>query len=153
MNLHTLACIPLLFHIIPISDKISFYFNDFADRRSTKPLLKLVNRESLDRILRSKVFVNEAECQLRAVHLILRYRPISFAFQAPKCVIKAKDPRLYRISVAYEGFIIPEGIPIPEGTTLTQPLFVATPSVGASSSQPILLEEEEEKEKEEEEYP
>ena len=99
------------------------------------------------------MFVNEADGQLRATHIILGYTPISLAFQAPKCVIKAKDPRLYRISVAYEGFIIPEGIPIPEGTTLTQPLFVATPSVGASSSQPILLEEEEEKEKEEEEYP
>ena len=64
MNLHTLACISLLFHIIPVSDKISFHFNDFADRRSTKPLLKLVNRESLDKILRSEVFVNEADDQL-----------------------------------------------------------------------------------------
>ena len=61
VNLHNLACIFLLFLIIPLSYKISFYFNDFADRRSTKPLLKLVNRESLDRILRSKVFVNEAD--------------------------------------------------------------------------------------------
>ena len=77
--------------------------------------------------------------------------PISFAFQAPKCVIKANDPRLPRISVAYEGFAVPEGIPIPEGTPFTQPLFVAIPSVEASSSQPILKEEEEEKEGKEEE--
>ena len=55
VNLHTLACISLLFHIIRISNKISFYFNDFADKHSTKPLLKLVNRESLDRILQSEV--------------------------------------------------------------------------------------------------
>ena len=67
-------------------------------------------------------------------------------------MIKANDPRLYHISVAYEGFVVPEGIPIPEGTPLTWPLFVATSSVGASSSQLILEEEqEEEKEKEEEE--
>ena len=79
--------------------------------------------------------------------------PISFTFQAPKCMIRAKDPRFHRISVAYEGFIVPEGIPIPKGTSFTQPLFVGIPSVGASSSQPILLEEEEEKEKEEEEHP
>ena len=84
VNIHTLACISLLFHIIPISEKISFYFNDFAERRSTKPLLKLVNKESLDRILRSEVFVNEVNSQLRVAHLILGYTPISFAFQAPK---------------------------------------------------------------------
>ena len=64
---------------------------------------------------------------------------------------KAKDPRLHRVSVAYEGFMVPEGIPIPEGTPLTQPLFVATPSVGAFSSQPVLQEEEEGKKEEEEE--
>ena len=153
VNLHNLACIFLLFLIILVFDKISFYFNDFADRRSTNPLLKLVNRESLDRILRSEVFVNEADGQLRAAHIILEYTPISFAFHAPKCVIKSKDLWLHRISVAYEGFIVPEGIPIPNGTPFTQPLFVGTPSVEASSSQPILLEEEEDKENEEEEHP
>ena len=132
--------------------KIFFHFNDFADKRSTKPQLGLVNRESLDRILQSEVYVNEADGQLQAAHLILGYTPISLAFQAPKCVIKANDPRLHRISVAYEGFVVLEGIPIPEGTPLTRLLFVATPSVGASSSQLILEEEEEEeKEKEEEE--
>ena len=64
-------------------------------------------------------------------------------------MIKVNDPRLHRISVAYEGFVVPEGIPILEGTPLTRPLFIATPSVGASSSQFILEEEEEEEEKEE----
>ena len=149
-NLHILACISLLFHIFPVSDKISFYFNDFVDRHSTKPLLKLVNKESLDRILRSEVFVNEVDSQLRVVHIILGYTPISFVFQAPKCVIKAKDPRLHRISVAHKEFIIPEGIPIPKGTPFTQPFFAGIPSVEVSSSQPVLLEEEEEEEKEEE---
>ena len=72
-------------------------------------------------------------------------------FQAPKYVIKANDPQLHRINAAYEGFVVPEGIPIPEGTPLTRPLFVATPSIGASSSQPILEEEEKEEEKEGEE--
>ena len=119
MNLHNLACIFLLFLIIPVSDKISFCLNDFVDKRFTKPLLKLVNRESLDRILRFEVFINEADGQLRAAHIILGYTPISFAFQAPKCVIKAKDPWLHRISVAYEGFIVPEGIPSPQGTPFT----------------------------------
>ena len=98
------------------------------------------------------MYVNEANGQLRVTHLILGYTPISRAFQAPKYVIKANDPRLHRISVAYEGFVVLEGIPIPEGTPLTRLLFVATLLVRASSSQLILEEEEEEeKEKEEEE--
>ena len=129
-----------------------FFFNDFTYNYSTKPQPSLVNRVSLDKILRSsKVFVNKADGQLRATHLILGYTPISRAFQAPKCVIKAKDPQLHCISVTYEGFVVPEGIPIPKGTPLTQPLFVATLFVGATSSQPVLWEEEEGEEKEEEE--
>ena len=104
----------------------SFRFNGFADIHSTKPLLHLVNRASRDRILQSEVYVNEADSQLRAAHLILEYTPISHAFQAPRCVIKAKYPRLHRISVAYEGFVVPEGIPLPENTPFTQSLPVAT---------------------------
>ena len=65
VNLHNLACIFLVFLIIHVSDKISFYFNE--------------------------VFVNEADGQLRVAHIILGYTPISFTFQAPKCVIRAKD--------------------------------------------------------------
>ena len=68
-------------------------------------------------------------------------------------MIKAKDPRLHRISVAYKGFIVLERIPIPKGTPFIQPLFVGIPSVRVSSSQPILMEEEEDKENEEEEHP
>ena len=94
--------------------------------------------------------MNEADGQLQAAHVILGYQPISLAFQAPKCVIKAKDPRLHRISVAYEGFIVPKGVPIPKGTPFTQPFFVGILLVEASPSQPIVKEEEEEEEKEEE---
>ena len=101
-------------------------FNDFADPNSTTPLFHLVNRTSLDRILQSEVYVNEADSQLRAAHLILGYTPSSRAFQAPRCVIRAKDPRLHHISVAYEGFVVPEGIPLPKSTPFTQSFPVAT---------------------------
>ena len=94
--------------------------------------------------------MNKADGQLRVAHLILGYTPFSFTFQAPKYIIKARDPRLHRISVAYQRFIVLKGVPLLRDTPHTQPLFVATPSIGASSSQPV-LEEEEEKEKEEEE--
>ena len=106
---------------------------------------------SLDRILQSKVYVNEADGQLRVAHIILGDTPISRAFQAPKCVIRARDPRFHHISVAYEGFMVPKGIPILEGTPFTQPLVVATLSVGISSSPLVLQEEEEEEEEKEEE--
>ena len=99
-------------------------FNDlflmpFADRRATEPNFNLVNKEGLDRILKAEVFVNEDNDELRAAHLILGITPISCAFQAPKCVIKAHNPRLCRISVVVEGFLLPEGTPIPEGTFST----------------------------------
>ena len=112
LGLYIYIYIYILLPNTPTSDKIFFNFNDFADKRSTKPQLNLVNKESLDRILRAKVYVNEADGQLQAAHLILGYTPISLAFQAPKYVIKARDPRLHHISVAYEGFVVPKGIPI-----------------------------------------
>ena len=100
----------------------------------------MVNRASLDNILKAEVFVNEDDNQLRAVHLILGYTPISRAFQAPKCVIKSRDPCLHRISVTVEGFLLPKGASIPEGM----------PLVGFSSSRPVVKEEEEKTKKEEE---
>ena len=66
-------------------------------------------------------------------------------------MIRARDPRLQRISVAYKRFIVPKGIPLPKDTSRTKPLFVAAISIGASSSQPILREEEVEEKEEEEE--
>ena len=95
--------------------------------------------------------MNETNGQLRAAHLILGYTPLLLAFQAPKYVIKAHNPRLHRISVAYQGFVVPEDVPIPKDTPRTQPIFVAIPSIGASSSQLVLEEEEERKEEKEEE--
>ena len=86
-------------------------FNDlflmpFVDRCTTEPNFNLVNKEGLDRILKAEVFVNEDDGQLRAAHPILGITPISRAFQAPKCVIKAHDPRLCCINVAVEGFLL-----------------------------------------------
>ena len=96
------------------------------------------------------MYVNELDGQLRAAHLILGYTPISRAFQAPKCVIRAKDPRLHRISVAYEGFVVPKGIPLPKYSPLSQPLPIATLAAGETSL-PLILQVEEEEEAEQEE--
>ena len=105
---------------------------------------------SLDRILQSEVYVNEADGQLKAAHLILGYTPISRTFQAPKCMIRAKDPWLHRINVAYEGFVVPEGISLPTSTPFTQPLLVATLSAGVPFPLSILQEGEEEQEEQKE---
>ena len=125
-------------------------FDGFADSNYTAPLLRLVNKASLDRILQSEVYVNETDGQLRAAYLILGYKPISRAFQASRCVIRAKDPRLHRISVSYEGFVVPEGAPLPRNTPLTQLLPIATLSAGVPSLSPILQVEEEQEEEQEE---
>ena len=97
------------------------------------------------------MYVNEVDGQLREVHLILGYTPISIAFQALRYVIRAKDPRLHRSSVAYEGFVVLEGIPLPTSTPFTQPFPVATLLAGVPSPSPILLEREEEEEEQKDE--
>ena len=66
-------------------------------------------------------------------------------------MIRAKDPRLHRINVAFEGFVVLEGVPLPTSTPFTQPLPVATLSAGVPSPSPILQEGEEEEEEQEEE--
>ena len=102
-------------------------------------------------MLRAEIYVNKADGQLQAAHLILGYTPLLFAFQAPKYVIRARDPRLRRISVAYQGFVVLEGVPLLRDIPLTQPLFIASLLVGASASQPVLKEEEDRREEDEEE--
>ena len=67
--------------------------DDIADPQAAVPNFNLVNRASLDKILKAEIFVH-IDGQLRAAHLILDYVPISKSFFASKCVIKARDPRL-----------------------------------------------------------
>ena len=113
----------------------------------------LVNKASLDRVLRAEIYVNPSDGQLRAAHLILGYNPISRAFQAPSCVIKAKDPWLRRISVAYEGSVVPQGIPLPEYSQHTKALPVTSfAEVVPSSPHVSQVKEEEEAEREEESF-
>ena len=117
------------------------------------PSLRLVNKASLDRVLRAEIYINESDSQLRAAHLILGYNPISRAFQVPSCVIRAKDPQFHRISVAYEGFVVPQGVPLPRYSPHTEPLPVASLAAVATSSPPppiYQVEEAEEVEREEE---
>ena len=92
-----------------------------ADPHAFERHFHLVNREDLETIFKAEVFVNEADNQVRAAHKILGYDPIQKSFTAPKYVIRAKDPRLHKITVAEHGFLLPEGSPIPEGIPLVGP--------------------------------
>lgn len=111
------------------------------------PNLGLVNKESLDKFLKSKVFIH-SNGQLRAAHLILGYTTIFKSFPAPKCVIKANDPRLHWISVVVPGFLLPS--PKPEGVQAVTPIFKGIPKVEVSSSYSVIEEGKEEKEEERE---
>ena len=48
----------------------------FVDKRHVTPRLSLVNVSGLNKLLRSDVFISE-DRQLRVVHLILDYEPLS----------------------------------------------------------------------------
>ena len=82
-------------------------FSLFADPHAFERHLHLVNQVDLETILRAEVFVNESDHQVRAAHKILGYDPIQRSFVAPKYVIKAKNPRLQKITVTEHGFFFP----------------------------------------------
>ena len=62
--------------------------------------------------------MKESDFQVRVAHNILGYDPIQKSFSTPKYMIKAKDPRLHRITVAKHGFLLPEGSSTQGGATL-----------------------------------
>ena len=89
--------------------------------------------------------------QLRAVHLILDFEPISKSFLDVGNSIQANDYRLARIDVSWPGFLAPHDLPpvdhpIPQGISFAAqplqqvPLGQAIVEEGAASSS--FLEEE-----------
>ena len=93
----------------------------FVDKRHVVPRLNLVNITDLNRVLRSKVFMSE-DRQLRAVHLILDFEPISDNFQEVGHTIRAGDDRLRKIEVSVPGFLAQEDVMLIE-----LPLILALP--------------------------
>ena len=72
----------------------------------------------METVLQAAVFVNEADGQVRAAHKILGYTPLQKSFANPKHVINANRPRLPKITVVEQGFLVSEGSPIPKGIPL-----------------------------------
>ena len=97
-----------------------------TDKSYTNPKLSLINVPALNYLLKSQIFVND-DGQLRAVHLILDFEPISRSFLDVGNSIQADDYRLARIDVSRPGFLAPHDLPpvdhpIPQGIP-----FVAQP--------------------------
>ena len=72
----------------------------------------------LETVLQAAVFVNDEDGQVRAAHKILGYAPLQKSFVDPKHVISANRPRLPKITVVEQGFLVSEGSPVPEGIPL-----------------------------------
>ena len=81
-----------------------------ADKRPINPRLSHTNVVGLNYLLRSEIFVSE-DRQLRAVHLILDFEPISRVFKEIGHAIRAGDPRIHRIDVSKPNFLAHENLP------------------------------------------
>ena len=84
-----------------------------VDEYHTTPSKHLMNFTNLNRILRLEIFLHK-DGQLRVVHVILGFEPLSKCFQSPKNVSKAKDLRLALSDIVVLGFLLTE--PPPAGT-------------------------------------
>ena len=85
---------------------MSFFW--FANPNAFHRHFHLVNRVDLEIVLQAAVFVNDKDGQVRAAHKILGYDPIQKSFADPKHVISANNPRLPKITVIKQGFLISE---------------------------------------------
>ena len=100
----------LLLMIIFIDLTMISFSDVFANKRHVALILSLVNVSGVNKFLRSEVFISE-DRQLRAVHLILNYEPLSRIYQNVGQAIRAGDPRLARIDVSWLGFLAQETFP------------------------------------------
>ena len=73
------------------------------------PNLNFVNVPDLNKALRFKVFVSK-DRQLKAIHLILNFKPLSDKFQDMGKAIRVGDPRPARIDISVPGFLAREDI-------------------------------------------
>ena len=81
-----------------------------VDKRLVNPQLSHTNIVGLNYLLRSEIFVSE-DRQLRAVHLILDFKPISRVFQDIGHAIRARDPRINRIDVSKPNSLAQDDLP------------------------------------------
>ena len=108
----------------------------FADKRHVAPNLSHTNVVALNYLLRSEIFVSEDK-QLRAIHLILDFQPISEICQDVGNAIRAGDPRLARIDILHPSFLARDNLsPIALQLQQILPKAVATSEEEIASSRP-----------------
>ena len=98
----------LFIYLLPRFLTVRFFY--LTDKSYTNPKLSLINVPTLNYLLRSQIFVND-DGQLRAVHLILDFEPISRSFLNVGNSIQADNYRLARIDVSWPGFLAPYDLP------------------------------------------
>ena len=81
-----------------------------TNKTQVNPRISLINVPTLNYLLRSQIFVND-DGQLRAIHLILDYEPLSRSFLDVSNVIRANDYRLAHIDVSRPNFLAPYDLP------------------------------------------
>ena len=81
-----------------------------AGRRLVAPRPSHTNVAASNYMLRSKIFMSE-DRQLRAVHLILDFEPISKTFQEIGHAIRAGDPRINHIDVSRPDILARDDLP------------------------------------------
>ena len=99
----------------------------------------MVNVKDLNKVLRSEVFVSK-DRQLRVVHLILDFKPLSNAFQDIGHEIRPGNPQLRKIDVSIPGFLAHEDI-VPVELPSQRAFPAAIPKEDTTSSR-LSLEEE-----------
>ena len=82
----------------------------FANKAHVAPRLSLVNIATLNKVLQSEIFVSE-DGQLRAIHLVLDFKPLLNAFQDVGQAIRVGDPRIHRIDVSRPSFLAQRDLP------------------------------------------
>ena len=115
----------------------------FVDMNQVAYWLSLTNIAALNYLLRSEIFVSE-DRQLRAIHLILEFEPISKIFQEIDHAIRAGDPWINQIDVTKLDFLARDDLPpvvIPIWQNLP-PLEVAAAAREEIASSRLSLEEE-----------
>ena len=81
-----------------------------ADKGHIAPRLSLTNVAALNYLLRSEIFVSE-DRQLRAIHLILDFEPISKTFQEIGHAIRAGVAQINCIDVSRPDFLAQDDLP------------------------------------------
>ena len=105
------------------------------------PRLSHTNAVGLNYLLRLETFVSE-DRQLRVVHLILDFEPISRVFQEIGHVIRAGDPRIHRIDISKPDFLAREDLP-PVRLPIQQiPPQIVIPLQQVPLEAPVTMEEE-----------